>query len=247
MPTAPTPPSGPPRILTLRLLLNGQPAPASGLNLASITVNQSLHTPATATLLLFADDSATGKASFGEVETLAPGTHVSVAAGYGRPLHVLFQGTVKGVAIARQHDQQPTVTVSCGGDTPPAAARQPADAQKTPVLTIENGVNLQSFSLHLDARAAVMGTVTVTGSHRAQPGTTVLLRGLGTQFDRMVPVQRVRHTFAGGDWQTRLSLGSVHAPVVEPHPLALPAVGAGLGILGAVAYAWMRKRYTRST
>lgn len=241
MPAVPSPVSVPAGLVSFRVLVNGQPVPVSGMGIICITVNQALHLPGTATLVLLAGSPAAEESPFNETETFAPGTRVSVAAGYGSDLHVLFQGTVERVAITRQGPQSPQLTVSCSDAATPSAARRPAAAHGSLALTVENGVSLLDFSLAQDARAAITGTVSLLGSHRARPGSTVRLKGLGERFIGPVPVCHVRHTLAGGDWQTRLTLGAGRPPANGQPTANVLAAFVGLGLLGAVVYMLARR------
>jgi Rhs element Vgr protein len=125
---------------------------------------------------------------------------------------------------------------------PPAGNISAADLAKVLGDEVDEilhaGLDEAQLQAWADARLQRMRLARLRGRARCQgfagvlPGSVVQIDGIGARFQGKLYVSGVRHSVAGGNWETDIQFGLSHEPFAETHELRpLPAAG----LLPAVA------------
>ncbi len=197
---------------------------ADGMSLSSIFVESTLGAAPKARLVFAWENPG---ASVGD--------EIVVSAGYDGALQLIFSGRVH----ALEFQFQPATGARCGFSC--VGVPLPVASAGEPVLTLTYGQDLEAAQLAntTGAPLATTGTLEFRGCAGVQPGERVVLAGLAAAFCGVVPVRRVEHRIAEGNWLTTLELGTAAASVglADEHgnSVRLDAQGISLRSAGAIA------------
>lgn len=240
-------------VATLTLRSNGSEIDPS-IAVVSVEVRRALNAVPSVRIEILDGDAATGAWPISDDPVFAPGAAITILAGYDSQQEQIFEGLVVKVGIQVNSSNGGRLIVECRDKAVPmAGARHSAndpdashsesigplpDADGTPVLKVEYGVDLIDFRAEIDARtqpdagasapsvkagrSRACGHLRFLGSAKALPGGLIEVNGLGKRYDGKVFIVAVEHQMADGNWFTRAEFGPAAGGFIERSDVAPP-------------------------
>ena len=129
---------------------------------------------------------------------LIPGAAIEIKAGYRTDAQTtIFKGAISNQRININNDG-----VRCIISSTNATIDTSNNKKGKPVLVVALGDSIINYSAELSGKDRIAGSVTFQGTGILQPGNSIALKRVGTNFSGNVLVTSVTHNIAEGDWRT---------------------------------------------